>query len=220
MLKALFISFEAQRGQIAISKTMLDDHMTPLDDPRIPQYAVVNGDGEYKGAPNGSALQDQSHIIYSAVGPFWASANSPVSFGGYFEQKFIEAEAAMRANDQGRAYTAYLEAIKANFDKYGITQAEYDTYVAQTEVDPGQAGLTLKHIMTQKYIAMFSQGGESWTDWRRTGFPELSPSDNNLTNGVIPVRFPYPNSELSLNGENVPAAGLTDPVWFQDGTED
>jgi hypothetical protein len=67
---------------------------------------------------------------------------------------------------------------------------------------------------------MFSQGAESWTDWRRTGIPAITPSMGNILNDQIPVRFPYPESEFSFNAGNVPAATLLDPVWFQDGTED
>ena len=211
--------FEQQRGQIAVSKTILDDIMVPLNDPRIPLFADQNGNGDYTGAPNGTTVQDQPHIEFSGVGPFYESAASPVVLGSYFEQKFIEAEAAMRASDQTRAHTAYLAAINASFEYLGIADSAAD-YLAQSEVDPGEADLTLEHIMTQKYIAMFSQGAESWTDWRRTGFPALTPAMNNLTGGVIPVRFPYPESELTLNSSNVPDAGLLDPTWFQDGTED
>ena len=212
--------FEQQRGQLAVSDVMLDELMNPLNDPRVPLYANPIADGvTYTGAPNGTTVQDQPHLVFSGVGTYYASSASSVPLGTYYEMKFIEAEAAMRAGQAGRAHTAFLAAIKANFEKLGLG-ASYDTYVAQADVDPGQGSLTMDHIMTQKYIAMFTQGAESWTDWRRTGIPALTASDNNITGGVIPVRFPYPESELQLNAANVPATTLTDPTWFQDGTED
>ncbi|MFK7971291.1 MAG: SusD/RagB family nutrient-binding outer membrane lipoprotein [Bacteroidia bacterium] len=211
--------FEQQRGQIAVSKTILDDIMIPLNDPRIPLYADPIAAGGYAGAPNGTTIQDQPHLVFSGVGPFHESANSAVILGSYFEQKFIEAEAAMRASNQERAHTAYLAAINASFGFLGIADSVAD-YIAQAEVDPGMADLTMEHIMTQKYIAMFTQGAESWTDWRRTGIPALTASLGNLTSGVIPVRFPYPESELTLNSSNVPDVTFLSPTWFQDGTED
>ncbi len=211
--------FEQQRGQLAVSDEVID-RMNELSDPRRAQYAALNGDGEYVGAPNGTTVQDQSHIAFSAIGPYYASSASPVTLGSYYEQKFIEAEAALRANNKGRAHQAYLAAIKANFEKLGVAEADYDTYIAQAKVDPGEANITLEHIMTQKYLAMFSQGAESWTDWRRTGIPAITPSMGNILSDQIPVRFPYPESEFSYNAGNVPAATLTDPTWFQDGTED
>ncbi len=212
--------FEQQRGQMAVSDVVLDELMNPLNDPRVPLYANPIADGvTYTGAPNGTTVQDQPHLVFSGLGSYYGSSASPVPLGTFYEQKFIEAEAAMRAGQQDRAYAAYIDGIKANFDKLGI-DTSYTDYVAQTEVDPGQAGLTMEHIMTQKYIAMFTQGAESWTDWRRTGIPALTPADNNITGGVIPVRFPYPESEIQLNASNVPATTILDPTWFQDGTED
>lgn len=212
--------FEQQRGQIAVSKTTLDDIMVPLADPRIPLYADTIATGGYTGAPNGTTVQDQPHLVFSGIGSFYESAASPVVLGSLFEQKFIEAEAALRANDRARAHAAFIDAINANFEFLGIVDAAAD-YLANTDVDPGENDLTLENIMTQKYIAMFSQGAESWTDWRRTGFPGLTASTGNLTSGVIPVRFPYPESEFTLNSSNVPSVTpLLAPTWFQDGTED
>ena len=212
--------FEQQRGQIAVSDVVLDELMIPLADPRIPMYAATIADGlSYAGAPNGSATQDQGHALYSAVGPFHASPASPVFWGTYYELKFIEAEAALRLDNKIRAHAAYLAAIRASFDLLGMSQEKYDAYLAQAAVDPGVDGISLRLIMEQKYLAMFARGAESWTDWRRTGFPLLQPADNNLTGGVIPVRFPYPESELNFNAGNVPAATILDPTWFQGGTE-
>jgi hypothetical protein len=211
--------FEQQRGQIAVSDEVLD-RMNALNDPRIPLYADSIPGGTYVGAPNGTTIQDQVHETFSGVGPFYESSNSPVPLGTYYEQKFIEAEAAMRLNQTGRAHQAYLAAIRANFDALGLDQAAYDAYVGQATVDPGEANLTMELLMTQKFLAMFTQGAESWTDWRRTGIPAITPSIGNILNDQIPVRFPYPESEFSFNAGNVPSTTLLDPVWFQDGTED
>ncbi|MEM9391667.1 MAG: SusD/RagB family nutrient-binding outer membrane lipoprotein, partial [Bacteroidota bacterium] len=74
----------------------------------------------------------------------------------------------------------------------------------------------LEQIMTQKYIALYSHGLETWTDFRRTGFPALTPvtGGNNAfnLNGEIPRRLPYPQTEIDLNNSNVP---ITSPD-FQD----
>jgi len=111
------------------------------------------------------------------------------------EVQFIIAEADFRTNGGSQAgYDAYLAGIKASFDRTGLGQAEYDAYVAQPEVAPGVGNLTLEMIMTQKYIAMFIQP-ETYSDWRRTGIPALSP-----TNGTtIPVRWDYSANEYLFN---------------------
>jgi hypothetical protein len=65
--------------------------------------------------------------------------------------------------------------------------------------------------MTQKWIALFGQGIESWTELRRTGYPTMPPADPRAqfkNDGVLPTRLGYPSTEYSLNGTNV-EAGLT-----------
>jgi len=64
---------------------------------------------------------------------------------------------------------------------------------------------TLEQILTQKWIAMFDQGLQSWFEWRRTGFPVLTPAAN-AYNPYIPQRVYYPSDEYSRNKANVTAA--------------
>ena len=75
---------------------------------------------------------------------------------------------------------------------------------AQANVSPSTIGLT--EVMTQKWFALYANP-ESFTDWRRTNIPSLTPN-----NGVaIPTRWLYPQSETELN-PNTPNALLTDKV--------
>jgi hypothetical protein len=65
---------------------------------------------------------------------------------------------------------------------------------------------------------------ESYSNWRRTGFPALTPVvyPSNATNGTIPRRFPYPSSEASSNPVNYKTAHdavtggdlLTSRMWW------
>ena len=73
-------------------------------------------------------------------------------------------------------------------------------------------------ILTQKYIAQF-MWLESWTDFRRTGFPQLSPNEggNNVENpnGEIPRRFPYPINEVLYNPNTPsPLPDLQERMWW------
>ena len=75
------------------------------------------------------------------------------------------------------------------------------------------AELDLELIMTQKYLALFTQF-ESWTDMRRTGFPKITPYPGNDS---IPGRYPYPQRERNLNPENVPPLEgntMFDKLWW------
>ena len=39
----------------------------------------------------------------------------------------------------------------------------------------GNTEQKLEKIMIQKWIALFPNGQEAWTEWRRTGYPKLNP---------------------------------------------
>ncbi len=131
-------------------------------------------------------------------GSLLASIDSKVPFISYAEAKFIEAEAKFRTNDKAGAYTAYLEAITASLNDAGITGTDVDNYIAQPAVGVGENNLTIKNIIEQKYIALYTQP-ESWTDWRRTGFPTLTP----VTGAQIPRRFHYPQNCRLFNGQQL-----------------
>lgn len=65
---------------------------------------------------------------------------------------------------------------------------------------------------------------ETWSNWRRNGFPVLTPVvfPGNATGGTIPRRFPYPVEEAAKNGANYREASaavtrgdkLTGRVWW------
>lgn len=154
-------------------------------------------------------------------GTYYTKINSPVFYVSYAEIKFIEAEAQLMGNnDVAAAEAALKEAIAASIQK--ITGTTDDAYV-ETNGDltslPDQDA-QLEKIMTQKYIAMYSHGLESWTDFRRTGYPAITPVEggNNAfnLNGEVPRRLPYPQTEIDLNASNVPitSPNFQDRFWW------
>jgi len=104
----------------------------------------------------------------------------------------------------------------------GITDAAViSAYEAQPDVvyQGGVAGL--KQIALQKWIALYSDGGQAWFEWRRTCTPNLQLAVVHIF-PYIPRRVLYPTDEQSANGANVnaamSAAGATydnsTPVWW------
>lgn len=68
----------------------------------------------------------------------------------------------------------------------------------------------LERIITQKWIAMYPDGPEGWSEFRRTGYPKLFPVVKNESNGKVSTsiqirRLPYPASEKKTNGDAVNA---------------
>ena len=69
----------------------------------------------------------------------------------------------------------------------------------------------LERIITQKWIAMFPNGTEAWSEFRRTGYPLIFPVRSNYpTSGVDTNkqirRMVFPQSEYSNNGAAVQEA--------------
>jgi len=98
-----------------------------------------------------------------------------------------------------------LEAIASSFAELDLS-SDLSAYVAQADVDPGQANLTLEHIMTQKYLSLYADP-EVFNDWRRTGIPTLTPNSG----AEVPRRLPYSENEVTFNSSA--AAYLTTTIF-------
>lgn len=113
------------------------------------------------------------------------------------ETHFILAEAALKGWSVGNAADHYNAGIQNSLATWQV-EDEYEAYIAQ----PGVAyNGTLEQIMEQKWIASWTAATESWFDFRRTGYPALTPGPASPEN-VLPVRFIYGDSEMLLNAKN------------------
>ena len=141
--------------------------------------------------------------------PIW-TADQTVNLLSFTEQEFMRAEAMLGNNSDG-AYDAYINGINSSMVEAQAAAGAED-YIAQSSVGVGAANLTLENVITQKYIALYTDP-EVFSDWRRTGFPALSP----ITGTEVPRRFPYAQSEFFSNPENTPSpvdATLFSRVWW------
>ncbi|BAH40239.1 MAG TPA: SusD/RagB family nutrient-binding outer membrane lipoprotein [Gemmatimonas aurantiaca] len=172
-------------------------------DPRLSRMLSPSPDGQYRGldinAVNYGALtatqQPNNFNGYPGSGGaqlpgryiFDDKAKIPVMT--YSQLQFIKAEAAYRAGDKATAYTAYRNAVSSHIDFVNarnldnnqqptqITAAEKDAFLTNTAIMPGAAGLTLTHIMSQKYIAQWGWGhNELWMDMRRYHYTDIDPA--------------------------------------------
>ena len=128
--------------------------------------------------------------------PAYGDATSALPIVTPFEIMFVKAEAQL-AGSASDARATLEAAIESHMTWLGVDAGDIQAYIAAL---PATTDLEL--IMNEKYVAMFSSS-ESWTDWRRTGFPTLSaPADANLSG--MPRRMPYPEGEYLYNNDNVP----------------
>jgi hypothetical protein len=94
------------------------------------------------------------------------------------------------------AYVDYLNAAD-NSPAPGTITIHWDPAATQEQM--------LERIITQKWLAMFPEGQEAWTEFRRTGYPKLFPVVVNSSGGTIDTqiqvrRLAYPHSEATVNG--------------------
>ena len=107
----------------------------------------------------------------------------------YSQLQFIKAEAAYKLGDKVKALDAYTKAVSSHIDFVNarnqddgqqptqISAAEKAAFLASPSIIPTTAAnLTLKQIMSQKYIAQWGWGhNEMWMDMRRYHYTDLDP---------------------------------------------
>lgn len=189
-------------------------------DPRMPRMFGTTDEGEFVGTENGAGRGDapeQGARSTLVTDTYYAARTAPILIITYFEQKFIEAEAALAAGDINRAYSAYQQGIRTHMEKIGVAAAEIDAYLANPAVSVGAANLTRDLIMKEKYIAMFLHP-ESWVDARRYDYQyedmTVPANLNPELGGQFIRRLIYPTSETTRNSSNAPNVSLLDKVWW------
>ena len=211
--------YELDRDDHSVSKTLIDT-LQSYSDPRLPIYAKPTAAGTYVGMQNGSTTQPALTAV-SHIGTFFSRANAPAFVLTYDEVLFLQAEAAERGWTTGNAETLYNAAIRAAMVRVGVGTAAIDAYLLQPEVAYAGGAAGLAQIGLQKWLALYGNSVEAYSEWRRTGFPTLVGGPNASNGGQIPVRLPYPTREASLNSDNLEAAvtrqggaGLNDEIWW------
>ena len=172
----------------------------PDDDPNL-FVGLTNGLSEDAASTFNGGASNVSRLNQSF---FYDSPNSvKAAIIQTAEVHFIFAEAAQRGLISADAETLYNEGIRLSLEYWNVEQ-DLAVYLAQPGVVyDGE----LETIITQKWLASFLVGLEGWYDFRRTGFPSvIVPGPNNTNADRVPVRFLYPDSEQTLNGDNYASA--------------
>jgi hypothetical protein len=213
------------RDDNRMSKTLMDI-MLANNDPRVPVYAqpTVADPTKYAGMPNGLTATEAATWFNTSSRPgavFYPGATSYGNYGGggasfptqiltYAELQFIRAEAAERGIaglSAGQAKGFYDDAITASLNQWGITDAgAISAFLAQPNVAYKGGVEGLKQIAVQKWIALYTDGGTAWAEWRRTCQPTTIVPGPAASVQFIPRRFFYSLTEVSANSENLEAA--------------
>jgi hypothetical protein len=199
------------RKDFAMSK-VVDDFLTNTSDPRL----AVFGSSDI-GFPYG-LTRDQAVAFDNSTGDKWArilapqyrQQGSPLTLVNYATVLLAQAEARQRGwiTAGPTAQALYEAAIKASWDEWGIayTPAQLAAYYANAAV-AFTPGTEIQKIATQRWLALYPNGLQAWFEWRRTGFPVLTPTPNATnTSKQIPRRYVYGQGQYAVNKANVEAA--------------
>ena len=222
-----------------------DPRIASYFEPATDEALVVDHpDVPYKGIRNGASLVAKGdHTACSTISTDFQSIESRPYLSSA-EVYFDLAEAALRGwEGAGNARENYEAGVRASFAEWGAGGVdEYLADATSTPIDYNDAAYTgdvndfvsrstvtvawdeaatneekLEKIITQKWIAGFTNPNEPWADFRRTGYPKLPlvyQNDSNDDWGVVPgdewiKRMPFVASERSNNPEAVAAAVAT-----------
>ncbi|WP_280747173.1 SusD/RagB family nutrient-binding outer membrane lipoprotein [Parabacteroides sp. PF5-9] len=210
---------------------LLVDHMLDREDPRISVYFTPTPSSSIEGDPDyndGKPLY-RGYIIGAGSNP--AAKNYSVwgyrygqDLGGFSpymraaEVYFHIAEAAMLGYNTGgiSAEDAYTKALSLSLEENEVDAADAAAYIAGA----GKFAGTKQQIWYEEWVALFKQGMEGWSLYRRTGVPEnhyIAPgrATKYSEHNVPPFRSPYPDTERNLNGaNNAPFnAEVVDDFW-------
>jgi hypothetical protein len=204
-----------QSGGRTYPSKFLIDYLKLTSDPRLKVFAqyttesMIIGFPDYEGVPNlvpsGSSIwnnynSDGSDV--SKIGTWFLRQDAPGVLMSAAEVNFLLSEAALNGWwSLGSPQQYYFDGINLSMQSYpnsSITSTQIANYLSVCQP------VTLEGIITQKYISYaFQNGLESYSEYRRTGYPVLTDYSNNsinLTN--FPNRLTYPAKEASLNGAN------------------
>jgi hypothetical protein len=238
------------RDDHRVSKTIIDVMWTtnPNMDYRIAVYAQIpSAGGWWLGLPNGMTSTDAANYKgngltkTSKIGTYFSAATAPGMLMSYAEVQFILAEAVQRGFITASAKTAedyYNEGVTGSYYQFEAAIVANNKAIAGLGIDPAwtiddfvadyfanyaswDPANALEQIYTEKWLAMFDQGLQASFEWRRTGFPVLTPAVAGQNGGKIPVRAYYPSDESGRNPTNLAAAiarqgadDLNTRVWW------
>jgi len=144
----------------------------------------------------------------------YLSKSAPEFVMTYAEAELLLAEAAVRGwNIPGTAASHYRNAVSAGIQSLSafgtagtISASVADAYADTHPLNTSSQEASLKQINEQYWATngLLFNFIEAWVNWRRSGYPQLTPVNypNNFTNGVVPRRIPYQSTEASTNPVN------------------
>jgi len=165
------------------------------EDPRLDIYVADNANGDKVGIPlTASNTEVTGFELESMPGAAVLAPDYTEIYMEYSEVCFILSE--VNNWDQ----TWYEKGVRASMEKWGVASSDIDAYV---DAMPAASEET---VMMQKYIALYMQPMEAWSEYRRTGYP------NTLVQPNVAYDYTWPTATGTSTATFTfePIGGLTD----------
>ncbi len=225
-------------GDIRMGAEM-ESILTGYNDNRIETYFNPSADasltGDYKGIRMGIDIADKSQYVdHASIGK--VIDGETLTWMTNAEVHFLKAEASLRGwSGAGDAKSNYEAGVTASFTQHSadnvsdyladntstpadfvdaLNTANNIPYASDVKIAYNASGTNeeqLEQIITQKWIAMFPDGQEAWSEFRRTGYPRIFPVVVNNSGGTINTdiqirRINFVANEVNTNSANVNTA--------------
>jgi Starch-binding associating with outer membrane len=151
-----------------------------------------------------ASFYDYSQLDRTRLGRF----DAPSFLVTHAQTQLLLAEAAQRGWTTGNAADFYAAGVTAHIQQLGTVDVGSTTsaaaITAYLTANPYSAAKGLEQINTQYWIASFLNGPEVFANFRRSGFPALTPNPypGKEIKGSFINRLTYPDSEISVNTAN------------------
>lgn len=153
---------------------------------------------------------------YSRPTAIYRDRDAPVFALTYAEVQLLLADAVVRGFTSGSAADYYKNGVEGAFTSLGkfgggtVSIGDASNYLDANPLDLSTTEAALKMINEQIWAttSIFANYVEAWNNWKRTGYPELTPVNfpGNFASGQIPRRQPYPVGEGGVNAESLNSA--------------
>ncbi|MAN87785.1 MAG: SusD/RagB family nutrient-binding outer membrane lipoprotein [Algoriphagus sp.] len=133
----------------------------------------------------------------------------------YAEVELMKAEAALKGWINSSAESHFTAGVRAAINSwvyfdpdFSVPANEVSAYIAGRGFEAASNQDKLRLIGEEYWAATYLNDIESWSNWRRTGYPALTPTQdpNAFEGNFIPRRLRYWESEIGSNPENYQAA--------------
>jgi len=186
-----------------------------MDDPRLSVICdPAPSDGQYRGrfigGEEGTGWFNGNNNV-SRFGEKVLRADQPINLMTHAEVEFNKAEIYLAGLASGDAQSAYQAGLRSalEFPFWELDEADISAFMASSAGSlSGDNEVMLRKISTQRFLSLYNQTAEAYSEFRRTGYPTtyLDGAEEGVTGRQIPRRFTYPTSEYEVNTQNVQQA--------------